>query len=62
MTSPDIYRLVDSYAAWDEQGALPVEGGHLAQARVWTRWVKIINVERARIEEERQKKGKKRDD
>lgn len=60
MVTREVHDLLDSYAAWDAHGVLPVAGGWLDQSRVWVRWVRIIGSERALIEEERRERTKKR--
>jgi hypothetical protein len=59
MTFRPHYGLLDSYAAWADHNVMPVDGGWMAQAAQWTRLIKVSNVERARIEEERRPRGKK---
>lgn len=56
--TPDVWALLESYAAFDRSNALPCEGGWLDQARLWARWVAMIDGERARIEEENRPKKK----
>lgn len=53
IVTPDVWKLMDAYAAFDAHGVLPIDGGWENQSRCFVRWTRVIGAERARIEEER---------
>lgn len=59
MVTPSIMALLDSYRAFKD-GHLPAPGAWLDQSATWARWMRIVDGEVAKLEEERRKQAAKR--